>query len=473
MNKKIRFITSIFLAAALLLSGCFGGQAKLLDPKSPTVITVWHAYNAYAKSVFDQLIVEFNETVGADMGIIVDSYGYGDYDKLSTAVFDSVNGMIGSEPLPDIFTAYPDSAYQIDSIAPLVPLDVYFSKEELESYRSEFLQEGNWGESGAYKMIPVAKSTEVLYLNRTDWDKFASAKQVSIDELSTWEGLARAAQVYYEWTGGKAMIGFNAFNDFQELTAVQLQNEIFSSADGKNTFCYDRNVARKVWELCYVPHIKGYYKSSIYNQDGIKSGDMIAYIGSSAGAGYFPDQVTVNAGRVYPISCEVLQYPTFETGKPYMGQRGANMCITASDKKHQYASAEFLKWITAKEQNLRFTVATGYIPVKKEALNELPQALKEKETEQNKTAIVKSVETAVKSMNKRAFYSKIPFENSHAVYSTFSNSIFEKIQRDLEYMEIRIEAGEQREDVTEELVGEENFDKWYTALDEKISGQLK
>ena len=31
----------------------------------------------------------------------------------------------------------------------------------------------------------------------------------------------------------------------------------------------------------------GWYESRVYNQDGVKSGKMIAYIGSSAGAGFF------------------------------------------------------------------------------------------------------------------------------------------------------------------------------------------
>ena len=50
-------------------------------------------------------------------------------------------------------------------------------------------------------MIPVAKSTEILYLNETDWETFAGETGADKEMLKTWEGLAQAAGMYYEWSG--------------------------------------------------------------------------------------------------------------------------------------------------------------------------------------------------------------------------------------------------------------------------------
>ena len=117
--------------------------------------------------------------------------------------------------------------------------------------------------------------------------------------LKTWEGLAQAAGMYYEWSGGSPFLGMNAFNDFASLTAAQLGEGIRWTQDGSE-FNYSRDTARRVWDAYYVPHIKGWYESRTYNQDGIKSGRLMAYIGSSAGAGFFPQVVIEDEKQSHP-----------------------------------------------------------------------------------------------------------------------------------------------------------------------------
>ena len=51
------------------------------------------------------------------------------------------------------------------------------------------------------KILPVVRSTENLFLNKTDWDRFAGDTGVRLDRLSTWEGVAETAKAYYEWSG--------------------------------------------------------------------------------------------------------------------------------------------------------------------------------------------------------------------------------------------------------------------------------
>ena len=159
----------------------------------------------------------------------------------------------------------------------------------------------------------------------------------------------------------------NAFNDFASLTAAQLGEGIRWTQDGSE-FNYSRDTARRVWDAYYVPHIKGWYESRTYNQDGIKSGRLMAYIGSSAGAGFFPQVVIEDEKQSHPIACGSYAYPVFQGGTPYMGQRGSNMAVFSTDESHQQAAVRFLKWFTEPEQNIRFAVATGYLPVQEKAL---------------------------------------------------------------------------------------------------------
>ena len=468
--RRFRVTAGAVLAAGLLclLAGC-GGKKPVLNPDSPSVVTLWHAYNAFAKAAFDQKIDEFNDTVGKEKGIIVEAYGYGNSDELNSALYDSANHIIGSEPLPNLFIAYPDSAYRLEKFAGLMELDRYFSSQELERYRPEFLAEGIWEQGASPKMLPVAKSTELLFLNGTDFDRFSKETGITQKDLETWEGLAAAAGVYHEWSGGQAFLGINGFNDFAVMTAVQLGTEPFQQQEQGMEFTYPEEIAKKAWEVCYVPHLMGWYRSSTFNQDGVKSGKLMAYIGSSAGAGYFPSEVIVNESRSYPVDCRVLPYPTFEGRDGYMTQRGANMCAFASDPVHEYAAAEFMKWFTQPEQNIEFAVSTGYMPVEQEALLSIAELLKSVQDGDNRQAVEASVTAAVSAMGREAFYVKKVFPNAYTADSVFSESLWNKISMDLDEVSIRVQDGETWDSAVAWYVGQENFQIWYDSLLEEMT----
>mgnify|MGYP000452894219 FL=1 len=46
----------------------------------------------------------------------------------------------------------------------------------------------------------MAKSTEILFVDKTLFDRFAAATGATLDDLSTWEGLYRTAEAYTAWT---------------------------------------------------------------------------------------------------------------------------------------------------------------------------------------------------------------------------------------------------------------------------------
>lgn len=51
---------------------------------------------------FDKLVKEFNDTVGAEKGIIVEAFSQGNVVDLSEKVLDSANKKVGSEDVPNI-----------------------------------------------------------------------------------------------------------------------------------------------------------------------------------------------------------------------------------------------------------------------------------------------------------------------------------------------------------------------------------
>lgn len=467
-SKRYALILALALLAASVIAGCKNKENTIPDPKSPVVVTLWHSYNAVAKLQFDNLIQEFNDTVGMEKGIIIDSKGYGSSEELEEVLFASANQVIGSEPLPDIFSSYPDSAYRLDQIVPLVSLENYFTTEELEKYRSEFLEEGVWGDSKVHKMIPVAKSTELLYLNKTGWEQFSAETGVSKELLTTWEGLAETARIYYEWSGGKPFLGMNAYNDFAVLSAAQMR-EGMNSKEGQ--FIYSKETAQKAFDAYYVPHVRGWYESRTYNQDGVKSGKLIAYIGSSAGAGFFPEEIIADEENSYPVECECLPYPTFRGGEKVMTQRGANMAVFASTAIRENAAFQFLKWFTQTEQNSRFAISTGYLPVEKKALESMQGFLAHIDETGNTEAIRGSIKAYQQAGEQYTFYVKRAFEGSFDRNRLFAQSLESRTAEALEEVEKRVLSGESKEKVRAELLAPACFEQWYDSLMKEMAGK--
>ena len=153
--------------AALALAGC--GSKSPLDPKDPVSLTVWHYYNGSQEAAFDALVEEFNDTVGRERGIFVQSYPQGSVANLETAVRDAVNGEVGADAMPDIFSSYADTAYEIETAGALANLSDYLSQEELDQYVASYIEEGRIAADGSLRIFPTAKSTEVTMVNRTDW----------------------------------------------------------------------------------------------------------------------------------------------------------------------------------------------------------------------------------------------------------------------------------------------------------------
>ena len=99
MNESKKGMRFSGLAAAVTLTlgltGC--GEKDLLDPGNPVSLTIWHYYNGSQQVAFDILVEEFNDTVGREKGIYIQSYSQGSVSDLEAAVRDSVAGKVGAE----------------------------------------------------------------------------------------------------------------------------------------------------------------------------------------------------------------------------------------------------------------------------------------------------------------------------------------------------------------------------------------
>lgn len=423
MKKQIIWI----MFFCMILSACTK-KGMVLDPNMPTTITIWHYYNGKQKEVFDSLVEEFNQTVGREKGIIVTAETKGEVKNLEESIIAAANKTVGAENLPDVFATYTDTAYNLYKMNLLADIGQYISEEEERDYIDSFMKEGRFGDGGLY-VFPIAKSTELLYLNITDWEPFAKEQGYDISQLSTWEELARIAKSYYEWSGGKTFFGRDAIANFMIVGSYQLEKEMFISSKGGVKVWTHEGMLKKMWDNYAEPYIKGYYGAfGRFRSDDIKTGDIIAAVGSTASVAYYPKEVTLDNGEAYPIEVKVLPLPNFYGMDAGGVQQGAGMAVIHSDIQKETAAVEFLKWFTDSKQNIKFCVNTGYLPVKDEdnLFENMEQAFAE-DTITEDTLAYQNTMLGIDMVLNTNLYAAPPFENGSNVRRTITYYLTERL----------------------------------------------
>ena len=474
MKRFFKRITALASAAALTLSLAACGGSAVSGPKNtapanakPVTITVWSYYNGDQLETFSKLVDEFNATVGKEQNITVEASSQGSVNDLETNVLAAAEGKVGAAEMPNIFSAYADTCYAVDQMGLVADLSGYLTDEEKAAFPESYLTEGDFDDNGTIKIFPVAKSTELLFLNDTDWQAFAAATGAKYEDLSTVEGLVATAGKYYDWTDartevpddGKALFGRDAMANYMLIGAKELGNTIFTVENGKMTVNLTEDVARKLWENYYVPFVKGWFAGEgRFRSDDIKTGNVLAYVGSNSSATFFPKQVQVSDTESHAIELKVLPKPHFEGGKKVAVQQGAGMAVAKTTDAEVEASVVFLKWFTQPENNIAFAVGSGYLPVT-HAANDMDAIYS------SGLALTGNMENvlteAVEAVNTNEMYTTKAFEGGTDARSKLSYSMIDLAAADRATVEERLAAGESAEEAEAEFLTDAYFDSWY------------
>ena len=474
MAKKV---ISLILVVVVIVAVFFGFNVSK-DENQVITLKLWHYYNSNTRDIFDELVQTFNETIGQEEGIIIDAYGFGGVDDLADAVFGAANKDVGAEEMPDIFAAYSDNVVRLDELNLIASLDDYFTKDELNSYRREFIEEGYLGKNEGLKIIPIAKSTEMIFINDTDFQKFASATGSSYDEFKTWESLAKMAKKYYQWiddqteqlNDGKALFGIDAMANFMIVGNKQLGQEIYLLEDDQIKINLSKENARKIWDAFYVPFIQGHYVANgRFRSDDMKAGDLLAYVGSTSSASYFPTKIELDKDNARDIHCVTMPYPVFEDGSKVSIQQGAGMAVTKSNPSKEEAASIFLKWFTNAKQNNQFAADTGYMPVKNEGLNENLA----KVNQDNIQSVEATIETMMDQVSEYELYATIPFDGSFEARKIVEQSLINQAKKDKEIITSEVIKGQDEKIIIESMVSDENFNQWYSLLIKELHTTLE
>lgn len=472
MAKMLLKLTLILIITFRLtgLGACTQTAKARLDPQHPVAIECWHYYNGDQLANFKKLVETFNETVGATEGISVTAVSQGNDRELAAAVQTAFAS--GTADLPDIFATYPGTAYDLATAGRLVDLSKYLNSSDLSKFQPEFLAEGRFstGSQAGLYILPVAKSSEVVALNKTDWQKFAddSTRFNNLQEtFATWESILQAAEAYQVWSGGKAMIGYDSLANFMITGSKQLGVSLMDAREGKAALNLDREALRQVWNIYYTGIVEGSFGGQArYRADDLVTGDLIAAVVSTASGTWLPEKVENDQER-YPIELAILPYPVFKGGEPACVQQGAGMAVLRSDANREAASAIFLDWLIRPEQNIGFTVSSSYLPVTGQALqSQLLRDILQQAASGHvaSPAAARCLDVFLGQMKTHSLYFPGAFYGSNQIRNYLENSLIETAKSARQNWLADQQSNIGTEQLRAKYFSDAAFETWYSAI---------
>ena len=351
-----------------------------LDTTNPITIEFWHAMGQRNYDVIRRIVEEFNVYYP---NITVEVVSMGDY----TTLRDTIAGSIAAGMQPTIAQTYPDHVSLYLQASAVAELNSYLSSEvqvllsdgtydkvgiseaEQNQYISGFWEEGKMYDTlGTMYSLPFNKSTEVLYYNKTIFDKYG------YEVPETWDDIIKIAEDYV--TRPEYMNTYNSFvlsadslpNLF--ITLTQQWGGKFTDFDenGNGVYAFNSYESKDAIRFYKENHDRKYFATATdfgvdYSSEAFLAQQCIMTIGSSAGASY-------HQPRDYSFEVGVTAYPQKDMNNPQVIQQGTNVSLfECVNPQEELAGWLFMKFLTNFNSSLTWATETGYMPTRVDVLN--------------------------------------------------------------------------------------------------------
>lgn len=403
MKKKFgSVIVSSVMACAMAASICFStgcGPAKIADFEMPeggydgskVSITFAATSGQTLRGKIEDALVRFNELY-PNITVTLDT---------SKQNYDELNKRIGtqltSNKQPNIAFCYSDHIAQYNRSGAVVALDEFFlpgskyedikvtnAKGETESlgltleqvdpesetgYIKEFFDEGSVYEDGHTYTLPFAKSTEVMYYNKTFFDTNNLTVPTTWDEMET-----VCEQIIEILDGDKTKYPFYYDSDANWfITMCQQLGSPYTSVETGKHFLFDNEDNRDFVSTLHEWYKKGYFLTQATNGDEygsnyFKAQNCFMSIGSTGGAAY---QQGSGTNGIFDFEVGVARVPQKDPSNSKSILQGPSVCIFKDNNPQKViASWLLVKFLTTDiEFQGNYSIVSGYIPVTKAVFN--------------------------------------------------------------------------------------------------------
>ncbi|MGQ1799072.1 ABC transporter substrate-binding protein [Kocuria oceani] len=378
-HSRRRFLLFTGAAATTVaLSACAGtgGGATTTQPGgggsggsgSATPLQWWSNHPGQSKELEQQLIDAWTEQ-NPDVPVQLVDAG-ADYEEVA----QRFNAALTGDQLPDLIVASDVTWFNFALNDNLAPLDELWASEGVDSedlidtFREDYLYEGN------HYAMPYARSTALMYFNDEVWQKAGLEKRGP----STWQEFEEWAPRIREALGeGKPALVVPDGAEYLEWY-FQGMNWAFGGAYSEEwtpTFTKDETIAagQFLQRMVREGHIQ------------IAPDPLNTFATGQAGALL---QSTGQLGGLQETA--VMDFTTAFLPGPPPGcpTGGAGIAIPAGISEDRKAKAmRFLDFVTSTENTVMFSQGTGYMPVRKSAMESPEQQQYLEENPNARTAI--------------------------------------------------------------------------------------
>ncbi len=385
MKKKVLAITAACAMASLSLLTACGGNSKAkpdfvmpeggFNIDNPVEITFYHTMGQSKQKVLDRYIAQFNESYP---NIKIDYTVLGKYEDIRDQVVTEINA--GNQP--NISYCYPDHVALYNRANAVLPLNDFlldgeykdmkitdakgkttslgFDKDDTDAFFKNYYEEGyKFGDGSKMYTLPFAKSTELLYYNKTFFD--ANGLEVP----KTWNEMEDICKKIKEISPDSTPLGYDSEANWFITMCAQYGSD-YTSSTGKK-YLFDNQTNRD-----FVTMFKGWYDKDYFTTQAInqtytsnlfKEQKIYMCIGSSAGASYqIPGKD--NYGN-YTFEAGIASIPQINPETPQSISQGPSVCIFKNeDPQKVLASWLFAKYLTTNlDFQAEFSFDSGYAPV--------------------------------------------------------------------------------------------------------------
>lgn len=367
--KKIKVLSGTALAgllAAVSLTSCGTDNSHTID-----------FYTTAGDDLMAILNVAKDDFEKENSGWTVKITNGFSYDTLKT----KVTSTLSANTQPSLAYCYPDHVASYLKTGKVLNLQNYidnseygYSKEEWSDFISTYMTEGtSYVQDGTYS-IPMARSTEVLYYNKTVLDANKIAVPTTWDEL--WDACAKLKALYPKSTP----LGYDSESNWIITYLEQYQNKNNAGklyTDGKKSgsekILFNNDVSKAFLKEIKDKFDNGYfttksilnsYTSSLFTKYDVKNDNKASYQGS-----FFSIGSTGGASKQEPASgafdAAVTALPGIDAKNNQTISQGPSLVMfdQGSDEK-AVATWKFVKVLLSTKIQASYSVASGYNPIR-------------------------------------------------------------------------------------------------------------
>jgi len=317
-----------------------------------TQIVFWHSLTDAHQTALQKVIDGFNASQ--------DAYEVVAEQQPSSEADSKVLQALRNGTGPDLYETYLYTINEYIQQGLVVDLAPYISDAEtgIEDFQNSmpeaaYAEISQWGDGSIY-CLHMAPTGELLYYNKTMFDKYG------ITVPTTWDELTEASKTIYEAEG---IPGFGT-DAIQETFQGWIMQQGSGYIDAENhVMNIDETIAKNTLQWFTDGVSEGYFR--LIGEDGFFSNvfgsqAVASYIGSSAGASF----VTSAVGD----SFEYAVAPIPQGGEVnYISSYGFFATCLSQDEAHARGAYEFLKYWYSAEVNTQWCIDFGAVPLSYEA----------------------------------------------------------------------------------------------------------